>query len=307
MKESKQENKQAKWSGRFNEPVSELVKRYTASIGFDYQLAKYDIRGSIAHAEMLQHQGIISAEDLDAIKEGLAIISREVDSGEFNWSIDKEDVHLNIESRLTELIGDAGKKLHTARSRNDQVATDIRLYLRENVDIITRQILTFQNNLLSLAERHTHTIMPGFTHLQVAQPVTFAHHLMAYYEMTKRDIERFQELRSRINQLPLGAGALAGTTFNIDRELVAAKLGFEGICSNSLDAVSDRAFAIEFCSASALLMTHLSRLSEELILWMSPQFGFVQIADLLKFVHREPGEINSFFTRMINRFGNNFM
>lgn len=279
MKESKQENKQAKWSGRFNEPVSELVKRYTASIGFDYQLAKYDIRGSVAHAEMLQHQGIISAEDLDAIKEGLAIISREVDSGEFNWSIDKEDVHLNIESRLTEIIGDAGKKLHTARSRNDQVATDIRLYLRENVDLIARQILTFQSNLLSLAKRHTHTIMPGLTHLQVAQPVTFAHHLMAYYEMTKRDIERFQELRSRINQLPLGAGALAGTTFNIDRELVASKLGFEGICNNSLDAVSDRDFAIEFCSASALLMTHLSRLSEELILWMSPQFGFVQIAD----------------------------
>lgn len=267
------------WSGRFDEPITELVKRYTASVGFDYLLAEYDIEGSIAHAEMLCAQEIISDKDLDEIKNGLIQIRTEIKKGDFNWSLDYEDVHLNIERRLTELIGDAGKKLHTARSRNDQVATDIRLYVRDQVDLTIKLIHQFQSNLLNLAEQHVHTVMPGLTHLQVAQPISFAHHLMAYFEMTKRDAERFQDLRKRVNRLPLGSGALAGTTFKIDRLSVAEKLGFDGVCENSLDAVSDRDFAIEFCTASALVMTHLSRLSEELILWMSPQFNFIEIAD----------------------------
>ena len=270
---------QESWSGRFNEPVDELVKRYTASVGFDYQLAEYDIKGSIAHAEMLATQQIISDEELLAIKQGLAQIKSEIQNGDFNWSLDYEDVHLNIEYRLTELIGDAGKKLHTARSRNDQVATDIRLYVRDQIDITVGLIHQFQTNLLNLAELHTSTVMPGLTHLQVAQPISFAHHLMAYFEMTKRDVERLQDINKRVNQLPLGSGALAGTTFNIDRLHVAKALGFNGVCENSLDAVSDRDFAIEFCMAAALLMTHLSRFSEELILWMSPQFNYIEIAD----------------------------
>jgi len=203
------------WSGRFDEPITELVKRYTASVGFDYLLAEYDIEGSIAHAEMLCAQEIISDKDLDEIKNGLIQIRTEIKKGDFNWSLDYEDVHLNIERRLTELIGDAGKKLHTARSRNDQVATDIRLYVRDQVDLIIKLIHQFQSNLLNLAEQHVHTVMPGLTHLQVAQPISFAHHLMAYFEMTKRDAERFQDLRKRVNRLPLGAGALAGTTFKI--------------------------------------------------------------------------------------------
>ena len=270
---------QESWSGRFNEPVDELVKRYTASVSFDYQLAEYDIKGSIAHAEMLATQQIISDEELLAIKQGLAQIKSEIQNGDFNWSLDYEDVHLNIEYRLTELIGDAGKKLHTARSRNDQVATDIRLYVRDQIDITVGLIHQFQTNLLNLAELHTSTVMPGLTHLQVAQPISFAHHLMAYFEMTKRDVERLQDINKRVNQLPLGSGALAGTTFNIDRLHVAKALGFNGVCENSLDAVSDRDFAIEFCMAAALLMTHLSRFSEELILWMSPQFNYIEIAD----------------------------
>ena len=267
------------WSGRFSEPVSELVKRYTASVDFDQRMASQDIRGSLAHARMLARQGILGADDLAAIERGLAQIAGEIEHGEFVWSLDDEDVHLNIEKRLTALVGDAGKRLHTGRSRNDQVATDIRLWLRDAIDQILGHIKDFQRNLLDLAEAHADTPLPGFTHLQVAQPVTFGHHLMAYYEMTRRDAERFADCRRRTNRLPLGAAALAGTSYPIDREAVARELGFEEICANSLDAVSDRDFAIEFCAASALLMTHLSRLSEELILWMSPRVGFVDLAD----------------------------
>jgi argininosuccinate lyase len=267
------------WSGRFSEPVTELVKRYTASVGFDQRLAEFDIQGSLAHAHMLHACDVLSANDVADIERGLATVAAEIQRGEFEWSLDQEDVHLNIEKRLTELVGDAGKRLHTARSRNDQVATDIRLYLRDAIDQILGLIRALHGNLLTLAEQHVDTLMPGFTHLQVAQPVSFAHHLMAYYEMTLRDAQRFAECRTRVNQLPLGAAALAGTTFPIDRELVARELGFDAVCNNSLDAVSDRDFAIEFCAAAALLMMHLSRLSEELILWMSPRFGFIQLAD----------------------------
>ena len=267
------------WSGRFSEPVAELVKRYTASVGFDQRLAGFDIQGSLAHAHMLLACGVLTAQDVTDIERGLADIAAEIDRGEFAWSLDQEDVHLNIEKRLTELVGDAGKRLHTARSRNDQVATDIRLFLRDAIDQILGLIRALHDNLLTLAEQHVDTLMPGFTHLQVAQPVSFGHHLMAYYEMTLRDAQRFAECRTRVNQLPLGAAALAGTTFPIDRELVARELGFDGVCNNSLDAVSDRDFAIEFCADAALLMMHLSRLSEELILWMSPRFRFIQLAD----------------------------
>jgi argininosuccinate lyase len=267
------------WSGRFNEPVSELVKRYTASVDFDQRLALVDIQGSLAHAQMLAENGIISEQDLKDIRRGLAQIESEVIAGDFQWSLDLEDVHLNIEKRLTTLVGDAGKRLHTGRSRNDQVATDIRLYLRGETDTILGLIRGLQRALLDLAQHHTHTVMPGFTHLQVAQPVSFAHHLLAYFEMCQRDAERFVDARRRINRLPLGAAALAGTSYPIKRERVAELLGFEAVSQNSLDAVSDRDFAIEFTAASALTMTHLSRLSEELILWMSPRFGFIDIAD----------------------------
>ncbi len=267
------------WSGRFNEPVAELVKRYTASVDFDKRLALFDIQGSLAHAEMLAGCGIISAQDLKDIRRGLGQIESEVVSGDFVWQLDLEDVHLNIEKRLTTLVGDAGKRLHTGRSRNDQVATDIRLYLRSAIDDITLLLKGLQTALLDLAQHHTHTIMPGFTHLQVAQPVSFAHHLMAYFEMCQRDVERFCDARRRVNRLPLGAAALAGTSYPIKREMVAELLGFEAVCQNSLDAVSDRDFAIEFTAAAALTMTHLSRLSEELILWMNPRFGFIDIAD----------------------------
>jgi len=267
------------WSGRFSEPVSDLVKRYTASVSFDQRMAQQDIRGSLAHARMLARQGIIAAADLADIERGMAIIAGEIERGEFVWSLDDEDVHLNIEKRLTALVGDAGKRLHTGRSRNDQVATDIRLWLRDAIDRIVALIGEFQKNVLDLAETHAATPMPGFTHLQVAQPVTFGHHLMAYYEMSRRDAERLKDCRRRVNRLPLGAAALAGTSYPIDREFVARELGFDEVCGNSLDAVSDRDFAIEFCAASALLMTHLSRLSEELILWMSPRVGFIDLAD----------------------------
>ncbi|MBW7859466.1 MAG: argininosuccinate lyase, partial [Rhodocyclaceae bacterium] len=267
------------WSARFSEPVSDLVKRYTASVGFDQRMALQDIRGSLAHARMLASCSIISREDLADIERGMATIRDEIERGVFAWNLDDEDVHLNIEKRLTALVGDAGKRLHTGRSRNDQVATDIRLWLRDAIDGILGLIGDFQRNLLDLAERHADTAMPGFTHLQVAQPVTFGHHLMAYYEMTRRDAERFVDVRRRANRLPLGSAALAGTSYPIDRQFVARELGFDGLCANSLDAVSDRDFAIEFCAASALLMTHLSRLSEELILWMSPRVGFIDLAD----------------------------
>ena len=267
------------WSGRFNEPVAELVKRYTASVDFDQRLALVDIQGSLAHAQMLAECKIISNQDLQDIRRGLAQIENEVISGDFEWSLDLEDVHLNIEKRLTTLVGDAGKRLHTGRSRNDQVATDIRLYLRSEIDTLVGLLKNLQTALLDLAQHHTHTILPGFTHLQVAQPVSFAHHLMAYFEMLQRDVERFSDARHRVNRLPLGAAALAGTSYPIKRERVAELLGFEAVCQNSLDAVSDRDFAIEFTAAAALVMTHLSRLSEELILWMSPRFGFIDIAD----------------------------
>ncbi|SEA45351.1 argininosuccinate lyase [Nitrosospira multiformis] len=267
------------WSGRFDEPVSELVQRYTASVGFDKRLAEYDIQGSLAHARMLAGGGIIGPHDLDAIERGLSQIRQEIQGGGFVWQLALEDVHLNIEKRLTALIGDAGKRLHTARSRNDQVATDIRLYLRASIDRITALIHAMQKALLHLAEQHVDTVMPGFTHLQVAQPIVFGHHLMAYFEMLKRDVERLADCRKRVNKLPLGAAALAGTSYSVDRAMVAQELGFEGVCENSLDAVSDRDFAIEFCAAAALIMTHLSRLSEELILWMSPPFGFIDLAD----------------------------
>jgi len=267
------------WAGRFSEPMSDLVKRYTASVDFDKRMWRQDIRGSLAHAKMLARQGIISGEDLSDIQRGMLQIVNEIESGLFAWSLDLEDVHLNIEKRLTTLVGDAGKRLHTGRSRNDQVATDIRLYLRDSIDDIQVLLTQFQINLLDLAEREAATPMPGFTHLQVAQPITFGHHLMAWFEMTRRDAERFADVRKRTNQLPLGAAALAGTTYPIDREFVAQELGFDGVCENSLDAVSDRDFAIEFCAASALLMMHFSRMSEELVLWMNPRFGFVKIAD----------------------------
>ena len=269
----------APWSGRFSEPVADEVKRFTASVGFDRRLAEFDIEGSRAHARMLHAVGILSAGDLAAIEKGLAQILDEIRAGTFTWSLDREDVHLNIEYRLTELAGDAGKRLHTARSRNDQIATDVRLYLRAAIDDILDLIKKTQRALIDLAEQHTETVMPGFTHLQVAQPVSFAHHLLAYFEMFARDAQRLADCRKRANRLPLGAAALAGTTFPIDRIMVAKELGFDGVCENSLDAVSDRDFAIEFCAGAALAMTHLSRFCEELILWMNPRFGFIELAD----------------------------
>ncbi|HTJ92902.1 MAG TPA: argininosuccinate lyase [Pararobbsia sp.] len=267
------------WSARFSEPMSELVKRYTSSVFFDKRLASVDIQGSLAHADMLAAQKIISADDLAKIEQGMAQIRGEIERGEFEWQLDLEDVHLNIEARLTALIGDAGKRLHTGRSRNDQVATDIRLWLRGEIDRIVDLLAGLRTALLDLAEQHAETILPGFTHLQVAQPVTFGHHLLAYFEMFTRDAQRMTDVRKRVNQLPLGAAALAGTSYPIDRERVARTLGFDGVCRNSLDAVSDRDFAIEFTAAASLVMTHVSRLSEELVLWMSPRVGFIDLAD----------------------------
>jgi argininosuccinate lyase len=267
------------WSGRFAEPVDERVKRFTASVGFDRRLAEQDIAGSLAHARMLASRGILAARDLKAIERGLEAIRREIRAGRFAWSIDGEDVHLNIERRLTALVGEAGKRLHTARSRNDQVATDLRLWLRQEIDAILAELGRLQQALVGQAARHAALVMPGFTHLQVAQPVTFGHHLLAYFEMLQRDRERLADCRKRVNRLPLGAAALAGTTFPIDRARVARELGFEALCENSLDAVSDRDFAIEFCAAASLVMVHLSRLAEELVLWASPRYGFVRLPD----------------------------
>ncbi len=267
------------WSARFSEPVSDLVKRYTASVDFDKRLARFDIEGSLAHADMLQSVGILTDADLAAIREGMQTILTEIDAGRFEWLLDLEDVHLNIEKRLVELVGDAGKRLHTGRSRNDQVATDIRLWLRSEIDTIIGLLHQLRHALAAMAQTHADTILPGFTHLQVAQPVTFGHHLLAYAEMFARDAERLADCRRRVNRLPLGAAALAGTSYPIDRERVARTLGFDDVCRNSLDAVSDRDFAIEFCAAGALVMTHVSRLSEELILWMSPRVGFIELAD----------------------------
>ena len=273
------------WSALFSEPMSDLVKRYTSSVFFDKRLWQADIAGSLAHAEMLAAQGIISASDHASIQRGMAQITSEIESGAFEWKLDLEDVHLNIEARLTQLVGDAGKRLHTGRSRNDQVATDVRLWLRGEIDLIGDLLKELQVSLVDVAEQNVEVILPGFTHLQVAQPVSFGHHMLAYVEMFKRDAERMADVRRRTNVLPLGSAALAGTTYPLDRERVAKTLGMVDVngspvvCQNSLDAVSDRDFAIEFTAAASLCMVHVSRLSEELIIWMSQNFGFIKIAD----------------------------
>jgi len=277
--ENSADNTSKLWGGRFSEATDAFVQRFTASERFDRRLASEDIAGSRAHAHMLTDVGVLSQDELRAINDGLDQIEREIACGEFHWQVEREDVHMNIEARLTELIGDAGKKLHTGRSRNDQVATDIRLHLRAAVDAIGAELTRLQRGIVGLAENHTATVMPGFTHLQVAQPVTFGHHLMAWYEMLERDGSRLRDCRARLNQCPLGSAALAGTTFPIDRALTAKTLGFDAPTRNSLDSVADRDFAIEFTAASALLMTHLSRMSEELVLWASAQFNFVDIPD----------------------------
>ena len=267
------------WSARFSEPVSDLVKRYTASVFFDKRLAMFDIEGSLAHAEMLAAQGIISPQDRAQIERGMAQIRSEIEAGSFEWLLDLEDVHLNIEKRLTELVGDAGKRLHTGRSRNDQVATDIRLYVRAAIDDVVALLGNLRSALTDLAERHFDTIMPGFTHLQVAQPITFGHHMLAYVEMFARDRGRFADARARMNESPLGAAALAGTSFPIDRDRTARSLGFDRPMANSLDAVSDRDFALEFLSAAGICAVHLSRLAEELVIWSTAQFRFVRLSD----------------------------
>jgi argininosuccinate lyase len=273
------------WSALFSQPMSELVKRYTSSVFFDKRLWQADIQGSLAHAEMLAAQGIISIADHAAIERGLAQVAAEIEAGNFDWKLDLEDVHLNVEARLTQLVGDAGKRLHTGRSRNDQVATDIRLWLRGEIDVLGTLLVDLQSALLAIAEKNVAVILPGFTHMQVAQPVSFGHHMLAYVEMFARDAQRLAEVRRRVNTLPLGAAALAGTSYPLDRERVARTLGMVDargqpqICQNSLDAVSDRDFAIEFTAAAALCMVHISRLSEELILWLSQSFGFIDIDD----------------------------
>jgi argininosuccinate lyase len=267
------------WGGRFTEATDAFVERFTASIGFDYRLYHHDINGSIAHATMLAKVGVLTEAERDLIISGLEEIRAEIVSGKFTWSISLEDVHMNIEALLTQRIGITGKKLHTGRSRNDQVATDIRLYLRDEIDAIAKELTRLQEGLLQVAEREAETIMPGFTHLQTAQPVTFGHHLLAWFEMLQRDYGRLMDCRKRVNQSPLGAAALAGTTYPIDRAYTAQLLGFDAPTENSLDSVSDRDFAIEFCAFAALLMTHLSRASEELVLWTSSQFNFIDLPD----------------------------
>jgi argininosuccinate lyase len=267
------------WGGRFSQPTDKFVEEFTASINFDQRMYRYDIQGSIAHARMLAKQEIISSLEADQIVSGLTQILAEIEAGKFKFSVSLEDIHMNIESKLIEKIGPVGGKLHTARSRNDQVALDIRLYLRDELKLIRSYLEQLQQALIAQAEANLDTIMPGFTHLQTAQPVLFAHHMLAYYEMIKRDDGRMSDVGKRLNQLPLGAGALAGTTFPIDREFVAEQLGFAGVTRNSLDSVSDRDFAIEFCSAASILMMHLSRLSEELILWSSADFNFIELSD----------------------------
>ena len=267
------------WGGRFSAPTDEFVMQFTASIGVDHRLYSADIQGSIAHAQMLALTQIISNSDAEKIAAGLESIKKEIEAGDFKWQVALEDVHMNIETRLIELIGDTGKKLHTGRSRNDQVATDIRLYLREEIKQCQAWLGGLSHALLDIADREADSIMPGFTHLQGAQPVTFGHHMMAWFEMLKRDRERLADCLKRVNQLPLGAAALAGTSFPIDREWVATTLGFEGVCLNSLDAVSDRDFIIEFHHCAALIMMHLSRFSEELIIWSSQQFDFIELSD----------------------------
>ncbi|MBK6740633.1 MAG: argininosuccinate lyase [Haliea sp.] len=267
------------WGGRFNEATDAFVQRFTASVTFDQRMAADDIAGSLAHARMLRSVGVLSAQELQEIEGGLAQVQQEIDDGIFQWSIELEDVHMNIETRLTQLIGVTGKKLHTGRSRNDQVATDIRLHLRAAIDRIAGELTRLQQGTIELAAANTETIMPGFTHLQTAQPVVFGHHLLAWNEMLERDYGRLIDCRARLNQSPLGAAALAGTTYPIDRAHTAAALGFDRPTENSLDSVSDRDFAIEFCAFAALLMTHLSRMSEELVLWTSAQFNFIELPD----------------------------
>ncbi|MEE2733073.1 MAG: argininosuccinate lyase [Pseudomonadota bacterium] len=267
------------WGGRFTEATDAFVQVFTASVDFDQKMAEQDINGSIAHATMLAEVGVLTADEKAQIIDGLEAIRQEIRNGEFEWSVALEDVHMNIEARLTQRIGITGKKLHTGRSRNDQVATDIRLYLRDAIDAILSEVTRLQTGLVDLAEREADTIMPGFTHLQTAQPVTFGHHMLAWNEMLFRDFERLVDCRKRVNRMPLGSAALAGTTYPIDRTITAKLLGFEGICENSLDGVSDRDFAIEFCAAASLCMTHLSRFSEELVLWASAQFNFVDLPD----------------------------
>ena len=265
------------WSGRFTEATDAFVETFTSSVNFDKRLYPYDIDGSIAHARMLHKVGILTSKEETSILKGLESIRKEIENDNFQWSVAHEDVHMNIESALTERIGDAGKKLHTGRSRNDQVATDLRLYVRDEIDQISGLITRLQEGLVKIASREASTIMPGFTHLQIAQPVTFGHHLMAWYEMLDRDYQRFLDCRKRVNLSPLGAAALAGTSFPIDREYTAKLLGFDLPTKNSLDSVSDRDFAIELAAAGSILMSHLSRFSEELVLWTSEQFGFVTI------------------------------
>ena len=267
------------WGGRFTEQTDAFVEAFTASVQFDQRMYKQDIAGSRAHAKMLNKISVLSDEDLTAILTGLDAVEQEISEGKFDWSVAREDVHMNIEARLTDLIGDAGKRLHTGRSRNDQVATDIRLYLREQIEFIINEIRRLQHGILAVAERESETIMPGFTHLQVAQPVTFGHHVMAWYEMLSRDACRFSDCQQRMNMSPLGAAALAGTSYPIDREFTATELGFTAPTQNSLDSVSDRDFAIEFCADAAILLVHLSRMSEELVIWSSAQFDFIDLPD----------------------------
>ncbi len=267
------------WGGRFETPTNAFVEAFTASVEFDRRLYAHDIQGSIAHATMLAATGVLTAAERDQIVAGLEIIRADIEAGRFRWSVALEDVHMNIESALTARIGEVGKKLHTARSRNDQVATDIRLYLRDQIDFLTHSLERLLGALVDVAEREADTILPGFTHLQAAQPISFGHHLLAWFEMLLRDRERLADCRKRVDALPLGAGALAGTTFPIDREMTAQLLGFSRICENSLDAVADRDFAIEFCACAALMMVHFSRMAEEMVLWSSQQFGFIELAD----------------------------
>ncbi len=276
---SDKDGSQQLWTGRFTEATDRFVEAFTASEHYDRRLYREDIRGSMAHARMLAACGVLSAAERDAILQGLEEIREEIERGEFEWSPALEDVHMNIEKRLTDRIGEAGKKLHTARSRNDQVATDIRLYLREAITLIRCELLRFQSGLVELAEREADTILPGFTHLQVAQPVSFGHHMLAWYEMLVRDQGRFEDCARRLDVMPLGAAALAGTSFPIDRRMTCRELDFSRPADNSLDAVSDRDFAMEFTAASSVLMTHLSRMAEELILWASPMFGFIELPD----------------------------
>ena len=285
MTQNQLDKKSEAWSALFSEPMSDLVKRYTSSVFFDKRMWEADIEGSLAHAAMLAAQKVIGAQDHAAIQSGMTQIRGEIESGAFEWKLDLEDVHLNIEARLTQLVGDAGKRLHTGRSRNDQVATDVRLWLRGEIDLISALLIEFQKALVDIADKNVEVILPGFTHLQVAQPVSFGHHMLAYVEMFARDAARMLDVRKRVNWLPLGAAALAGTSYPLDREMVAKALGMvdenghANVCQNSLDAVSDRDFAIEFTAAASLCMVHISRMSEELVLWMSQNFAFIQIAD----------------------------